>query len=162
VEVAILHQSFAKGTPPKGLDGFYKGKLIKLLPNSSGFEQSVNLLVKLWLPWYGKEFIKKTQRGNNLLPSYLLPIIRARYGSDAIVGRDELGMHVFPFQTKITKGLNDKINVLQLNYDLQENPDAIRTVVDELVEIGDKKYLGKAYLKEGKSYRLVAFFGLEK
>ena len=133
----LLHQLFLKGTVPKELDGLYKGKLLEVIP--ANFVESLGSIVaKLWLPWYGKEFYNK-QRGDNLFP---------------------FRIHAFQFQTRIKKGLKDDIQVMQLDYNLPENPRKVRNVIDELVCIGTNKYLGKAYLQERNDYRLVAFFSL--
>ena len=135
-----LHQLFLKGTLPKGLDGFYQGKLLTLIP-ANFVELLGSIVSKFWLPWYGKEFYNEKQRGDNLLP---------------------FGIHIFPFQTRIKGGLKDDIRVMQLDYNIAENPRKIRDGIDELVCVGRNKYLGKAYLKDGNDYRLVAFFSLEK
>lgn len=156
-----LQQSFLKGVPPKELHGFYRGKLELLIPGNI-VESLAGFIAKFWLPWYGKEFNKHQQRGDNLLPSYLLPLIRFRYKDIAILGKDKDRIHVFPFRTKIKEGLQDAIQVLQLDYDLQENPSRVRDVIDELVSVGRNAYLGKAYIRKGKDFRLAAFFSLEK
>ncbi len=156
-----FQNSFLKGTPPKNLDGFYKGKLVLGLPGTA-IESIAALITKFWIPWYGKEFNDKHHEGNNSIPSYLFSFVRLMYGEKVIIKRHKDSINVFPFRTKITKGLNDKIEVLQLDYDLPENPENIRSIVDELVCTGGTEYLGKAYLKENKGVRLIAFFSLSK
>ena len=137
-KVDLLQFSFVHGKTPSNLGGFYKGKLELLLPHYP-IEYIGSFIAKFWLPWRGKEFFDN--RGVNVLP---------------------FGMHKFPFTTKATKGIEDTIKVLQLNYDISENPTKVRSVVDELVEIEPNKYLGKAFIKNGELFRLVAFFTLEK
>lgn len=156
-----LSQQFLKGTCPKSLDGFYHGKLLELFPINIP-EFLGDFVSKVWLPWYGKQFDSKNNNGNNVIPSYLSPLVTLRYGEKIILKKDSDTIHVLPFKTKITKGINDNINVLQLDYDIPENPEQVRTVVDELVKVAKNKYLGKAYLREDNTNRLVAFFSLEK
>lgn len=154
-------QQFLKGTAPKNVNGFYHGKLVQLFPKNIP-EFLGEFVSKIWLPWYGKEFDSKNSKGNNVIPSYLSPLVTLRYGEKIILKKAKDIIHVLPFQTKITKGIEDDINVLQLNYDLPENPEQVRAVVDELVQIEKNTYLGKAFLKEDTHYRHVAFFCLEK
>ncbi len=143
------------------LDGFYKGSLIEILPSST-LESIGKFVLQFWLPWYGKEFNKKAKMGNNLIPGYLSPFLAARFGDKVILKKGEGRIHVFPFKTKITRGIKDKIEVLQLDYDLPENSPFVRSVVDELVYVGNGDYFGRAYFKEGKNHRLVATFRLQK
>lgn len=155
-----LHELFATGTVPKTLNGFHPGSLEKLYPKTF-IEHLGRYIFPLWLPWYGKEFDSTAKRGINRVPAVLEPIARARYGNRAIGDKIGYAIRAFPFATKDTTALKDTTKVLQLSYDLPENPPTIRAIVDELVELDDK-YLGKAYTKEGTDYRLLAMFSLEK
>lgn len=156
-----LQQSFLRGTLPRNLDGFYKGKLMFFIPGNA-MEFVGGLIARIWLPWYGKEFDKNRKRGSNTLPSYMTSFIKSRYGNKAVVSEEQNSIHAFPFHTKVTQGLKDAIQVLQLDYDLPENPVQVRKVKDELVCIGKNEYLGKAYLREKNDFRLLAFFSLQK
>ncbi len=128
-----LELKFKKGTLPKNLDGFYKGKLLKLtthtLINALG-----EFIAQIWFPWSGKTFYKITATGDNVV----------------------FGTHKIPFKTYASK------NTLILDYDLPENNSKVRNVVDELVEVEKNKYLGKAFVKRGSSKKLIAYFSLEK
>lgn len=156
-----LQQLFIKGNPPKNLDGFYKGTLDMLIPKNL-LEQIEEFVAKIWLPWYGKQFNKKTNSGDNLLPEVLQPLLRSKYGNKTFGKKDGNRIHAFPFKTKITKALQDPMQVLQLNYNLPQNPGKVRDIIDELVQIDKNTYLGKAYLKEKNGFRLIAFFSLRK
>ena len=155
-----LQQAFLKGTTPKNLEGFYKGRLLQIFPNSI-VEFLGGLAAKFWLPWHGKEFYKDKQEGDNILPLYLLPFISLRYGNKVILKKDGQTIHAFPFKTTVKKGLKDDIQVMQLDYDLQGNPPTVRNVIDELVCIGKNSYLGKAHIKNANGFRTVAFFSLK-
>lgn len=160
-EDKLLQQAFLKGKIPKNLDGFYKGRLLKVMPCNI-FESIGGFIAKFWLPWYGKNFYYKQQRGDNVLPSYMASLIKVRYGEEAILKKEYSAIHVFPFKTLIKKGLKDNISVLELNYNLSENPLQVRRIIDELVCTGKDLYLGKAHIKNGNSFRTVAFFQLER
>ena len=74
-----------------------------------------------------------------------------------------LGKQKFPFKFYKGKSLDgNKKDVIILDYDLPENPGKIRKVVDELILTKKNYYLGKAYIKRGKDYKLAATFSLEK
>ena len=160
-EKSRLQQSFLAGTRPTGLNGFYRGQLVKFFPTSTLF-YIAGQVAKIWLPWYGKEFNPEKQRGHNILPAYLSGFIRSRYGDQVIVGKGNNTLKVFPFRTNIAKSLKDNLKVLQLDYNLAENPQLVRDVIDELVCVGENNYLGKAYLKKDNNFRLVAYFSLMK
>jgi hypothetical protein len=59
-------------------------------------------------------------------------------------------------------GMLDQINVLQLNYDLPQNPPVVRKIIDEIVLVGNHEYLGKAYFMDKNMPRLVGYFRLKK
>ena len=157
-KVDLLEFQFVKGGEPSNLEGFYKGSLELFIPGTF-LESIAGLILKFWVPWYGKEFGNQSNY-NFISPLFLLPIILL-FGPKPLL---KIGptLHAFPFKTKIVKSLKDKIQVLQLDYDVPENPVRVRNVVDELVEIEKNIYLGKAYLKEKGSLRLLAYFRLEK
>ena len=160
-DFADLDKFFSKGKLPKNLDGFYRGKLVKMFPENA-MESIANTIAKFWLPWYGKVFDNQNKSGFNVMPAYLEGLVKSRYGNKVILGKSALGLHVFPFRTIIAVGINSKVRILQLDYNQPENPAKVRSVVDELVDTGEKKYLGKAYIKNKIDYRLIAYFNLEK
>lgn len=155
-----LHQSFRNGTLPNHLDGFYQGKLV-YLRTQTPFESLAGVIAKLWLPWYGKVFQERKQRGYNVISPRIAPFLRFRFGEQIILGQNNRGICVFPFKTRAAKGLSDPLSVFQLDYNLPENPARVRTVIDELVATGDGKYLGKAYIRGNHETRFVAFFSLQ-
>jgi hypothetical protein len=162
--LAALNELFRAGRVPEGvLHGRYPGQLIAL-EIAPGLTQFYEALTNRWLPWQGKAFAAQTQTGNNIftrdaLPlSYLfMPLYHVRLPD----GPDHF--RSFNFRTYTAPGLQDPDRqVLKIDYDLPENPRfTIRRVVDELVQIGDGLYLGKAHLRWwwGK-WQLVAYFAL--
>ncbi len=157
--IALLFHSFQKGTPQKP-EGFYRGTLLQLLPKTPT-EQVGTLLSHLFLPWKGKQFSSKDQRGINILPSFMSPFLSLVFPK-AVEKKDSYGVSAFPFQTKETKGIQDTITVIQLDYNQPTNPPRVRQVIDEIVSIGTDTFLGKAFLLEKDTPRLVAFFRLER
>lgn len=156
-----LKKQFSRGKPAKIMAGFYRGELTLLIPQTVG-EKVGGFLAEFYLPWLGKVFYAKEKSGDNILKPLVKPLIAARFGEKA-VGSDEFGgFHAFPFKTSVEKGIEDAISVLRLDYNLPQNPEKVRAVVDEVVEVGKNSYLGKAYLKERRLFRLVAFFRLKK
>lgn len=157
-----LSQQFVEGKTPKKLDGFYRGELTLLLPKTLS-EKIGGLLGSLYLPWKGKYFYAREKTGDNLIPALFTPFLRARFPKARFFGKSERGaVHAFPFKTSISKGIADKRNVFRLDYNLPQNPPIVRHVVDELVEVGNNNYLGKAFIIEHKLPRLIAFFRLQK
>ncbi len=161
MENAALQQLFLTGTPPKDLNGFYHGSLNQFIPQTL-IEHIGSIILKFWLPWYGKNFEKNTLQGYNFISPALLPIIKWKYGDKGILEQEKHRIHIYPFQTRIRKSIRDSIDVMQLNYDISPNPTQIRSIVDELVCIGKNEYLGKAYIQEKNDFRLIAIFTLKK
>jgi hypothetical protein len=71
----------------------------------------------------------------------------------------------FAFRTRVAPGLADPDRqVLKIDYDLDGNPGfSVRRVLDELMQIADGDYLGKAQVKWwwGR-WQLVAYFTLSR
>lgn len=159
--IDTLEREFRSGSVPKPLDGFYRGELTLLLPVKP-LEHIGGIISKIYLPWKGKTFDGEKSIGDNSLPRFMVPLLTLGNEKSFIVKEEGSIVRVFPFKTKIAKSMGGKIDVFQLDYNLPQNPPAVRKVVDELVEVGRNSYLGKAFLKENDSYRLVAFFRLQK
>jgi hypothetical protein len=155
----MLQHEFVGGTVPKKLNGFYRGELIKIIPGTP-LEHIGNILFHLWLPWKGKQFYHATASGDNVITQTALSLARWRLGKKGIIQNNSTEFHALPFRTTITKGLLDNIGVLQLDYNLKDNPHRVKSVIDELVSAGKNSYLGKAYIREKNVYRTVAFFRL--
>ena len=69
----------------------------------------------------------------------------------------------FVFHTYVAPGLADPDrSVLKIDYNLEENPSlTVRRVLDELVQIDDNLYLGKAHVRWWwNAWQTVAYFSL--
>ena len=164
---AALNDLFRAGTvPDSALQGRYAGELVvlDLAPGPTPFFQWIT---NRWMPWRGKTFDSSNQRGDNIFTkdSYVL----ARLFHPLYRGfiNDTPGTYrAFAFHTYRAPGLFDTDRtVLKIDYNLKENPSlTVRRVLDELVQLDDDLYLGKAHVRwwwqpEG-SWQTVAFFTL--
>lgn len=162
--LAILNDLFRAGTPPAPpLDGRYAGKLVAL-DITPGLTQLMELVVNAWLPWQGKTFNAAQARGDNIFtrdPLALAHIYWPLYRG--YIDDFPRTYRAFAFQTYTAPGLADPDRqVLRIDYDLPGNPRlSIRRILDELVQVEDGFYLGKAHLKWwwGR-WQLVAYFSL--
>lgn len=162
-----LNDLFRAGTVPDPLPhGRYAGKLValELAPGLTQFFQS---LANLWMPWRGKTFDASHQRGDNILTkdSYFLarlfnPLYRGFVADSPETYRG------FAFHTYAAPGVFDPDRtVLKIDYNLKENPAlTVRRVLDELVQLDDSLYLGKAHVRwwwrSASGWQTVAFFTL--
>lgn len=95
--------------------------------------------------WAGKQFIATNNEGINNFK-----------------GTGELEQR-YPFQTSQQIGLRNKdLQVLQLDYNYQNNPLWLKFIKDEVVQVGPDKYLGKIHLKLGPLVVSLGYFRLEK
>ncbi len=141
--LAALNAIFRAGSPPDPPpDGRYAGEFVAL-NLAPGLTPLVQGITQAWMPWKGKTFEAARARGDNVFT------------------RDSLALRAFAFRTTLGPGRTDPDRqVLKIDYDLPVNPQAsVRRLLDELVQIGDSLYLGKAHLKWwwGR-WQLVAYF----
>ncbi len=164
---AALNDLFRQGRlPDPPLDGPYRGELIAL-DLAPGLTQLFQWLSNAWMPWLGKTFQPAQQRGDNIFSkdSYFL----ARLFNPLYRGFIKDGIktyRAFAFRTYAAPGLFDADRtVLKIDYNLQENPAlTVRQVLDELVQLDDNLYVGKAHVRwwwrPAGSWQTVAFFTL--
>jgi hypothetical protein len=96
--------------------------------------------------WKGKTYKQAEHRGINIFDG------------------DGSRREQFPFRTYVGPGLRDReIEVLKIDYDIPENPRWLRSILDEVVEVGEGKLLGKihARLVPGLPFSL-GYFQLER
>lgn len=69
----------------------------------------------------------------------------------------------YEFSTYIAKSLTDNQEVIKIDYDQVSNPWWLRTVTDEIVQVGPNKYLGKIQIHPIPGVTLTyGYFRLEK
>ncbi len=160
----VLNDLFRSGLPPDPpLDGRTSGELIRL-EVAPGVSQLLDALLAAHMPWQGKTFDAANSRGDNIFTRRSLPLARLfSPGYRGFRGDGNETYRAFAFRTYVAAGREDEDRqVLKIDYDLPENPRVtIRRVLDELVQVGDGTYLGKAHVKWwwGRWQR-VAFFVL--
>lgn len=153
-----LQNEFIAGTVPDTLQGFYRGGVEMIYPDNAS-ESLVSMICSIWNPWKGKYFYED-KKGDNILSPVLMWIVRIRFGDFFDHTSSDKRFHAFPFHTDISQSLYDDRPVLQLSYNLPQNPPIVRGIIDEIVWVADKQYLGKMYSNANGSYRLTAWFRL--
>lgn len=165
--LASLNDLFRRGRLPEPpLQGRYRGKLVTL-DIAPGLTQLFRWIASLWMPWRGKTFDPSRQRGDNVFTKNSYPL--ARLFNPLYRGfREDTSTtyRAFAFHTYTAPGLFDADRtVLKIDYNLKENPGlTVRRVVDELVQVDDQLYLGKAHIhwwwRPQGAWQTVAFFSL--
>ena len=161
---AALNSLFRLGSVPEPLlNGPYVGELVAL-EVAPGLTQLYQWLTDRWMPWRGKTFNAARQAGDNIFTkdSYLLTRIFNPFYRGFLPDGPKT-YQAFAFRTYIAPGLFDPDrSVLKIDYNSTENPAlTVRRVLDELVQLGEDLYLGKAHLKWWTGHwQTVAYFTL--
>lgn len=150
------------GVPEPAMHGSYRGDLLTSTLYGP-LDSFGRFMARLWLPWKGKRLDATLSSGYN----YLTPGGR-RVGAIVWPGYrdwhrvDKRLYHALNFSTSTGPSVFDpSLTVLKLDYDLSENPGfLVRSVLDELVQVSNGYYLGKAFLRIRGEYRLAAYFTL--
>lgn len=161
---SALNDLFRAGVAPNpSPDGRFRGELV-VLDIAPVLTPFFHWLANAWMPWLGKTFNASQQQGDNIFrnDSYLL----ARVFNPLYRGfrSDRPGTYRgFAFYTYTAPGLFDQDRtVLKIDYNLKENPAfTVRRVLDELVQLDEDFYLGKAHVRWWLGgWQTVAFFSL--
>ena len=118
-------------------------------------------LGEMHMPWLGKSFDSRSSRGVNVLTRRARPWMRVMWPS--YVPERELAdrIEAFPFRTSLGPGaLDPETTVLKIDYDSKPNPEMVRRVLDELVQVGDGVYLGKVLMRWQFEFRRLGYFAL--
>ena len=159
-----LGELFRLGKTPKGLDGPTEGILVTPLIQPLA-DRALRTITSLWMPWQGKRFDAKANRGDNRLvgsarwPAKLLwPLYGTKPGPD--------GRLAFEFNTFAEPGKVDPdVKVLVIDYaSVDDNPGlVIKRIRDELVEVSPNTYLGKILYRTGEDeFTNIGFFALRQ
>ena len=158
-----LNEVFRAGEPPPQFSGRFQGALVQLRI-APGLTELATALTRRWLPWRGKRFDASTQSGDNIFSRNSLRLARVIWPLYAGYVPDTPDTYrAFTFQTRHETGLIDQDRkVLSLDYDVVGNPLAnIRRIRDEVVQVEDGSYLGKAHLHwYWGAWQTVAYFSL--
>jgi hypothetical protein len=162
--LAELNRLFRSGRVPEpSPNGRYAGKLIAL-DIAPGLTQFFQWLTSAWMPWLGKTFNATHQVGDNIFAKDSYPLARFfnPFYRGFVPDRPQT-YRGFAFRTYVEPGLADPDRmVLKIDYDINGNPAfTVRRVLDELVQIDDNLYLGKAHVRWWwESWQMVAYFCL--
>jgi hypothetical protein len=127
--------------------------------------QLSEFITAAWLPWQGKRFDAAQSCGDNIFSRDSLLLTRLYWPLyRGVVDDGPNTYRAFAFQTYVASGLTDPDRqVLKIDYDIPANPRlSVRRILDELVQVADDFYLGKANLKWwwGR-WQVVAYFSLQ-
>ena len=161
--VGRLDELFAAGAAPDpSPSGFQPGRLLAT-STWAPWDAVVSAIAQLWMPWLGKTFTPNTGTGlNRFTPTggtrLALRTLFPKYGSEMVLADP---IEAFPFRTCVSGGELDRgVNVMKIDYDFEANPLLIRHILDELVQIGPGRYLGKVLFRSGRRYQRIGFFSL--
>ena len=159
-----LDEIFRAGTPPDlPLDGRYAGAFVAFrLPLVSDLAESA---VQAWRPWRGKTFEAAEDWGDNVVSPGLVALARLIWPKYRGYERDgSAAYRAFAFRTCVAPGLADPDRqVLRIDYDLAGNPRMlVRRVLDEVVQLDERLYLGKAHLRVRGRHWTWAYFMLQQ
>lgn len=160
-----LGQMFREGSFPRApLDGETSGQMIAadIVPLVT---HPVVRLLTATRPWIGKVFDAGNETGENLLTPGFVSVARVLFpGYRGFRPAGEHAFAGFSFRTYPGDGLQDRDRrVLKIDYDRPENPPVIRRILDELVQIDDNYYLGKAHLRlSATRWHLLFVFALQR
>jgi len=161
--LACLNALFNQGTlPSPALNGHYQGALLTTSVNPF-MDALSRALFGLWLPWKGKTLDAAAQSGDNIFTNDGLWLSRLVFpGYKGTIPDGPGRSRALVFRTTLGAGKDDPgLRVLKIDYDLEANPSfVVRDVLDELVQVGDGYYLGKAHLHWQGRWRCAAYFTL--
>jgi hypothetical protein len=160
----LLNDLFREGHAPQPApDGRLRGELVDL-DLAPGVTELLTNVTSRWLPWQGKTFDRAQARGDNVFTRDSLRIARVfNPFYNGFVADGPETYRAFMFRTYVAPGREDPDRlVMKIDYNLAENPPStVRRVLDELVQIGEGTYLGKAHVRWWwGSWQRVAFFAL--
>jgi hypothetical protein len=143
---------FENGTiPVDPPDGFYKG--------------AAYLLGSRPVPWLGKSFEKENNLGFNVFTPKGASILKMMTPFYKYFRKNSDGnTDAYYFKTSTGPGFKDNsIETFKLDYNSSENPFLIRIILDEIVEVAPKEFLGKVHLKVFPGfYATIGYFGLKQ
>jgi hypothetical protein len=162
VGLGELESLFAAGSAPTTLDGPLDGRLLAFTVGH-GLDRLFEMIADAWMPWKGKVFDAAARRGRNLFTSAVRPMLRMTIPAHPVLGAGPGRCTAFPFLTSVGgSAVLPGVEVLRIDYrDVPENPRwPVRRTLDELVDIGDGRYLGQALLEWHGRLRRAAWFEL--
>jgi hypothetical protein len=165
-EISELEELFRSGRlPDPPLHGRFAGEFVAI-DIAPGLTQLARLAAARAVRWRGKGFDARGEAGVNIITRDSLPFLRLFWPLYHGYWRDGPSSYrVFPFRTYAGPALGmPGQRVLKIDYDLPGNPHlSVRRLLDEVVELDDRLYLGRAifYWEWGRR-QVVAYFTLRR
>jgi hypothetical protein len=163
--LAEMNAIFREGRVPRTpLDGRTNGQMIAV-DIAPGVTPLVEALLTSRMPWCGKTFDAAAATGANLLYTGFLPVSRVLFPMYRGYRQEGHGtMSGLSFRTSAGPGLKDPDRqVLKIDYDTPSNPLLMRRILDELVQVDDNYYFGKAYFRLSRTtWHLLFYFALQR
>ena len=157
-----LEAVFSDASVPDQLDGPYVGRLLATTLRP-GLAVPFEVITRLWMPWKGKVLSGADSTGRNLFtPGWrtVMKVLWPRYRDL----REEPGNRFSTFSFETWRGpgaLDPSIDVFKIDYDHPGSPGLlIRPILDELVHVDERLYLGQALMRWRGRYQRVAWFSL--
>jgi hypothetical protein len=149
LDARALGEVYARGSAPARLavlEGHPRGRMlaVRTLDHGARGEILRRIAGSSSFPWGGKSFAGGGETGTGINRVHLF-------------GRHQL----FPFETSVRASAVDGAPCVVLDYDLPDNPRAIRAIHDEVREIVPGLFLGPAMWKTRGGPRLVLWFALD-
>jgi len=157
-----LERMFRSGLPPDPLpEGFLRGRLVATTTRAP-LDALVRGLAPMWMPWEGKVFDAAAMTGTNRFRKDVRVPMRIVWPSYEPATTAGDGLEAFVFRTRVAPGaLDPDLRVLKIDYDYAFNPGfVIRRILDEVVQVADRVYLGKVLMRARGRFHRVGFFSL--
>ncbi len=157
-----LEACFRGGEAPGTLEGPLDGRLVTGTVGS-GLDAVLEGASRLWMPWRGKAFDPAMAQGRNRFVESARPFFRLLWpGYDGLEPEAPGAFTAFRFDTSLGASVTDAgTAVLKIDYGHPESPWPIRSILDELVHVGDGQHLGQALMRRNGGFRRIAWFALQ-
>jgi hypothetical protein len=160
--LAEIEACFVAGDPAQGLDGRHEGRVLATTFGSL-LDVPFRWISNVWMPWKGKVLSAERSEGRNLFASsFTLPkrVVWPGYRDEEAAGSGMFTTYRFTTwsgPSSFTPG----VTTFKIDYDLPESPRfLIRSILDEVVQIGEGVFLGQALLKWRGAFHRAAWFQL--
>jgi hypothetical protein len=157
-----LERVFAAGAAPEALSGPLRGRLVSGAVGH-GIDAVLDGATRLAMPWRGKAFDPELKEGRNLFVGWSRPFFRVLWpGYRDFEPGGLRDFTAFRFETSVGGSVTHPgLEVLRIDYDHPASPWPVRTILDELVHVGDGQHLGQALMRRRNGgFRRVAWFAL--